>query len=689
MRITLLVIDVFHNLTINGFSLLLLFSIFLFVIVFKKFLSSYFVNYITCTGLSFVLFLHVNVFRLVCFNGNVYQSIPIKWIDGFNYFNVVSWQFFFDPISTIMSVLVVFISLLVHIYSIGYMKYDPNNKKFMAFLTLFTFFMLVLVVSKNLIQLFIGWEGVGLVSYLLINFWQTRINANKSALKAIVVNKVGDIAVFIAIGFLLCSFKTTDFVVISSIIEYTVPLFTIQVFSIFFSSFDVIALMLFIGAVGKSAQFGLHTWLPDAMEGPTPVSALIHAATMVTAGVFLVIRCSFIFDRSVYVLFIMSLLGALTALLAATTALFQNDLKKIIAYSTCSQLGYMITICGSSLYNLSFFHLVNHAFFKALLFLGAGVIIHNLNDEQDIRRMGGLGQIYPFVYVVMFIASCSLMGLPFLTGFYSKELIILAKWSTSITVIELFMSYILVFSAILTAMYSFRLLHLVFFGEFNGYRGVANNYHTPNLFLYSPLMILVMFSIFAGYCLNEIFIGFGTNVFQQFPVMNTPIGIIADVEFSKLYFKLSPLILSLLGAISYCFFLIWFRSNWPITTLSNIVDFYKFFNNKWHFDIIYERIVTRNFFYISKYLTINIERGLLELLFVTISKKFLNEKFKYVFIKYIAANGNLVSYMYYLSVGFILFAVGFKISSFFISIDLCIVLCGIFIIYIYNEIRND
>src|SRR3984957_5808820 len=434
MSPVMLCIEIFHNLTVNGFSLFLLFGIFIFVIAWKKFLSTYFVNYITCVGLLFVLLLHVNMFRLVCLGGNVYTSIPIKWIDGPNFFNIVSWEFIFDPISTIMSVLVVFISLLVHIYSIGYMKHDPNNKKFMAFLTLFTFFTLVLVVSKNLIQLFIGWEGVGLVSYMLINFWQTRVNANKSALKAIIVNKIGDIAVFIAIGLLLSTFKTTDFAVISAVIENTVPLFQIHLFTVAFSSFDLIAVMLFIGAIGKSAQLGLHTWLPDAMEGPTPVSALIHAATMVTAGVYMVARLSPLFEYAPMALAVVGVIGGTTCMFAASIGMAQNDIKRVIAYSTCSQLGYMFFAAGVSAYGVAMFHLFTHAFFKALLFLCAGSVIHAMSGEQDMRRMGGLWKKIPITYVLMWIGSLSLAGIPPFSGFFSKDSILAAAWASETAV---------------------------------------------------------------------------------------------------------------------------------------------------------------------------------------------------------------------------------------------------------------
>ena len=335
----------------------------------------------------------------------------------------VSFGLMFDSVTVMMLILVTTVSSLVHIYSTGYMEGDPHLQRFMSYLSLFTFFMVVLVTAENVLQLFIGWEGVGMCSYLLINFWYTRIKANKSAIKAMLINRVGDVC--IALGMFVCyyTFKSLDFTTMFALAPYCVN-DTILVLGQEINSITLIGILFLLGACGKSAQLGLHGWLPDAMEGPTPVSALIHAATMVTAGIFLLIRTSPLIEYSSLTLTLITIFGALTAFFAATVGLVQNDIKKVIAYSTCSQLGYMCFACGISNYNTSLFHLVNHGFFKALLFLSAGCVIHAMADEQDMRKLGGLIKAIPFTYSMMLIGSLSLMGFPFMTGFYSKDAIL-------------------------------------------------------------------------------------------------------------------------------------------------------------------------------------------------------------------------------------------------------------------------
>jgi proton-translocating NADH-quinone oxidoreductase chain L len=323
-----------------------------------------------------------------------------------------------------MLVLVVFVSLLVHLYSIDYMNGDPHIIRFLGYLSLFTFFMLMLVTSGNFVQLFLGWEGVGLSSYLLINFWYTRVQANKSAMKAIIVNRFGDFGIYFSLLVIFFFCKSFDFGVVFNLIQLLDAQDGITFLGFNINRVDFIVIFLFLGAIGKSAQLGLHTWLPDAMEGPTPVSALIHAATMVTAGVFVLIRSSPILEYSSSGLFLVSLIGGLTALFAGTVGLVQYDIKKVIAYSTCSQLGYMFFACGMSNYSVGLFHLFNHGFFKALLFLGAGSVIHALLDEQDMRKMGGLIKLMPLTYMAILVGSLSLTGFPFLTGFYSKEVVL-------------------------------------------------------------------------------------------------------------------------------------------------------------------------------------------------------------------------------------------------------------------------
>jgi NADH-ubiquinone oxidoreductase chain 5 len=329
----------------------------------------------------------------------------------------------FDSLTVVMLVVVTFISSLVHLYSTEYMINDPHLSRFMFYLSLFTFFMLILVSADNYVQMFVGWEGIGLCSYLLINFWFTRIQANKAAVKAMLMNRIGDFGLALGLLLIFTNFQSFDYcVVFGLVLKHENFLVNFLGFEV--ALLNVLAVLLFVGAVGKSAQLFLHTWLPDAMEGPTPVSALIHAATLVTAGVFLIVRSSLIFEFAPFALLIVTVFGAMTCFFAATTGLLQNDLKKVIAYSTCSQLGYMVFACGVSSYSVSVFHLANHAFFKALLFLGAGCVIHAVSDEQDMRKMGGLRKIIPFTYVMMLIGSFSLSGFPFLTGFYSKDVIL-------------------------------------------------------------------------------------------------------------------------------------------------------------------------------------------------------------------------------------------------------------------------
>ena len=425
----------------------------------------------------------------------------------------------FDSLTSTTLVVITSVSALVHIYSTGYMAEDPHIPRFMSYLSLFTFLMIVLVTSDNYVQLFIGWEGVGLCSYLLINFWLTRIKANKAAIKAMLINRVGDIGLVLAMLMILKEFGALEFSTISSLL--VTP-------NINKENVTIICLLLFLGAVGKSAQLGLHTWLPDAMEGPTPVSALIHAATMVTAGVFLIIRSGPLFEGSPLALTIVTILGALTAFFAATTGVVQNDLKKVVAYSTCSQLGYMVMVCGISNYSTSLFHLMNHAFFKALLFLSAGSVIHAVSDEQDMRKMGGLIKSIPFTYTMILIGSLSLMGFPYLTGFYSKDLILELTYDKYYIVFAYWLGS---FSALLTAFYSIRLIYLTFITNTNSKKEVLTGIHESSLNITIPLLLLALGSIFVGYLAKEITL---SNVIS--PIISNSAKVI-------------PLLFSLLGAI--------------------------------------------------------------------------------------------------------------------------------------------
>jgi NADH-ubiquinone oxidoreductase chain 5 len=453
----------------------------------------------------------------------------------------------------------------------------------MAYLSLFTFFMLMLITADNFIQLFLGWEGVGLCSYLLINFWFTRLQANKAAIKAMVINRVGDVGLALGVFSIFVVFKTCDYSVVFSLVPHVVGI-TYNFLGFEVDAISAIGLLLFVGAVGKSAQIGLHTWLPDAMEGPTPVSALIHAATMVTAGVYLIIRCSPLYEYSGVALTVITVFGALTAFIAGTIGLVQNDLKKVIAYSTCSQLGYMVFACGLSNYSVSMFHLINHAYFKALLFLSAGSVIHALNDEQDMRRMGGLLQVLPYTYVMILIGSLALMGFPFLTGFYSKDVILeiaYAKYSLHGT----FAHWLGVLSAGITAFYSFRLIYLTFISNPNGFKNAIQNAHDAPLPMAIPLFILCIGSLFVGYLTKDLFIGLGTPFWNNAIFIAPENLVMIDAEFIPTYIKWLPVIVSLFGAVSSMLVFHFFKNFlFEVCIKPFGRSVYIFLNRRWLFD---------------------------------------------------------------------------------------------------------
>ena len=568
------------------------------------------VCYITCFNLIFSFFISLGLFFEILTTGVSYKLTLMPWIfiDSLS----VNWSFCFDSLTAVMLIVVTFISSLVHIYSTEYMENDPHLFRFMSYLSLFTFFMLILVTSNNFLQMFLGWEGVGVASYLLINFWFTRIQANKAAIKAMLVNKIGDFFMLLAIFTIYFVFNSLDYDVVFSLAPLSINFKTI-IFGVEFYLLDMICILLLLGAMGKSAQLGLHTWLPDAMEGPTPVSALIHAATMVTAGVFLIIRCSFLFEFSQLTLNLIILVGSLTAFFAATVGLFQNDIKRVIAYSTCSQLGYMIFACGLSSYEVSIFHLSNHAFFKALLFLGAGSIIHAISDEQDMRKMGGLKNILPFSYSIMLIASLALIGFPFLTGFYSKDSILEVAYA-KYNFLGHFAYFLGTFAAFCTSFYSTRLLFLVFLAESNGNKQNIINAHEGTIRMTLPLLLLCFFSIFIGYLTKEIFIGFG-GFFWNFSIFIQPSNyLMIDIEFIDLFYKLLPLLVTLLAIILVYFNYI-FNSQKFYLLKKNVLfkSFYSFLNKKWYFDRLYNQYFTQNlisqsYFYAYK----NIDRGFIE-----------------------------------------------------------------------------
>jgi NADH-quinone oxidoreductase subunit L len=512
---------------------------------------------------------------------NKYNNYKIfTWIDSGDF--KVNWSINIDPLSSVMIVVVTFVSALVHIYSIGYMSKDPHKPRFMAYLSLFTFSMLSLVVSDNFLQLFFGWEGVGLCSYLLIGFWYKRNTANNAAIKAFIVNRVGDFGLAIGIFLIFFHFGTTNYSELFSMIPENAN----QKINFIIGEVNLISavcIFLFIGAMGKSAQFILHTWLPDAMEGPTPVSALIHAATMVTAGVFLVVRCSPIFEFSPLALNLVAIVGMLTAVFAASVALVQNDIKKVIAYSTCSQLGYMFFAAGVGAYHIAMFHLFTHAFFKALLFLGAGSVIHAFNDEQDIEKMGGVWKKIPYTTLFMLIGTLALTGFPFLSGFYSKDAIIEFAFLKGSSIGN-YVAVIGIFTAFLTSIYSWRLFLKTFFGEYKNKSIDIKKVHESPLTMTLPLLLLAIGSIAAGFIFKDIFIGqqssefWGNSIFfiEKIELENIPLWLVL----------LTPIIVLFAIPISYYLY----QKNTKV-----LEDFkktnsplYNFLLNKWYVDELYD-----------------------------------------------------------------------------------------------------
>nr|UAV89297.1 NADH dehydrogenase subunit 5 [Cladonema multiramosum] len=517
------------------------------------------VKIISCSLLLITTIVSYIIFIDVIFHDS------IVYFYAWNWFNVGLWSndvnFLFDKIVTSMLILVLTVSSLVHLYSTSYMDGDPHLPRFMSYLSLFTFFMVVLVTSNNIVQLFIGWEGVGLCSYLLINFWFTRIQANKAAVKAMILNKIGDIGVLLGMIILWTLVGSWQY---SSIFSNSNLLNDDKIIIL-------VGILLLLGVIGKSAQLGLHTWLPDAMEGPTPVSALIHAATMVTAGVFLIIRLSPLFESIPSVLLCIVIIGSLTAFFSSTIGLTQNDLKKVIAYSTCSQLGYMVLICGFSQYHLGLFHLINHGFFKALLFLSAGSIIHAIVDEQDFRKIGAVKSLIPFSYICIITGSISLMGLPFLTGFYSKDLIIEMIYGNHVYAFGLWLA---ILSASLTAFYSIRLAFYSFHSSFNGFRRSVKFVHEGLWNLWLPLLILLILSILGGYLLQF-------SIFKDYEPVLLPNSI-----------KFSALIVTCVGSLTAFILCYYTLLRWALIKFYWIQYFYSLTNGAWYFDKIWTKFIS-------------------------------------------------------------------------------------------------
>jgi NADH-ubiquinone oxidoreductase chain 5 len=516
----------------------------------------------------------------------------------------INWLFSFDSVSVTMLSIVSVVSFFIHIYSIYYMSGEPHQQRFFSFLSLFTFFMLVLVAGGNFLVLFLGWEGIGVSSYLLINYYYTRIASNKAAILAFNQNRVGDWILSVSFFMIIAIFGSLDFDIIFSLAPSINP-----------TLITIICILLFIGAGAKSAVLGLHSWLPGSMEAPTPVSSLLHAATLVTAGVYLLIRSSPLLEFSPTTLFFITIMGALTTIFAATSGMLQNDLKRIIAFSTISQLGYIFIAIGLSHYDFALLHITLHSAFKALLFLGAGCVIHSMANQQDIRKLGGLIYFLPFVYTVMLIGSLSLMALPWLSGFYSKDLILELAYSSY--TIKGYIAWIFgTLTAGITAWYSFRLITLTFFSTPSGPIKSYNHVHEPSLSAIIPLTFLSICSIFLGYITSEAFGGIGSDFFGNSIFIHPDHVSIIEAEFSlPLIIKLAPAILTVVGASAAILLYLLFPGFLFKLTNNNItIGLYTFFNGKYLLDIILNSYIIRGGMSLGYILSKYLDRGVFEYL---------------------------------------------------------------------------
>ena len=555
---------------------------------FGKYLGDRISEIITSLFVSISAVLALIVFYYVITQGYENNIVIASWFHSGSL--NVNWSVKVDALSAVMLVVVTLISSLVHIYSIGYMSRDPHKTRFMAYLSLFTFAMLTLVTSDNFLQLFFGWEGVGLCSYFLIGFWYKKDSANAAAIKAFIVNRVGDFGFALGIFLIFYLFGTVNYNEVFQQIPQNLNN-KLSFLGLHINSIDLICILLFIGAMGKSAQIFLHTWLPDAMEGPTPVSALIHAATMVTAGVFLVVRCSPIFEYSQLTLNIITVVGMSTAFFAATVALVQNDIKKIIAYSTCSQLGYMFFAAGVGAYNVAMFHLFIHAFFKALLFLGSGSVIHSFKDEQNINQMGGIWKKLPYTWVLMIIGTLALTGFPFLSGYYSKDAIIEYAYLRGNTA-GYYAVAVGIFTALLTSIYSWRLIFKTFHGTYNNEKLKINTMHESPFVMLIPLIILAIGSLFAGYFFKELFIGHSSS--NYFWTDSIKFLLPLSLDHPPLWIiYITPVIVILSIPFSYYLFV----KNKNITNwlVNENKPLYNFLLNKWYFDELYDFLFVKPF----------------------------------------------------------------------------------------------
>ena len=563
---------------------------------------------VSCGSLLLAAVLAVPMCYDVAVLGHVRDVDVFSWIRSGDL--DVMWSLRFDQLSAVMVTMVTWVSAMIHLYSIGYMAHDRSIQRFFSYLSIFTFFMLMLVTANNFVQMFFGWEGVGVASYLLIGFWYERPSAGAASIKAFVVNRVGDFGFALGIFAVFAAFGSVSFDPVFA----AVPAFagkSTMIGSWHFDHLTLICLLLFVGAMGKSAQLGLHTWLPDAMEGPTPVSALIHAATMVTAGVFMVCRLSPMFEYAPHALFVVTLVGASTAIFAATVGMVQNDIKRVIAYSTCSQLGYMFFAAGVSAYPAAMFHLITHAFFKALLFLSAGSVIHSMSDEQDLRKMGGLWRLIPITYGLMWIGSLALAGIPYFAGYFSKDAILESAFAAH-TGIGNYAFALGVAAAFLTAFYSWRLLYMAFHNKSRADHHTIEHVHESPYIMLVPMMVLAVGAILSGGLLFTHFVGEGSAEFWAKAILILPgHDALEGAEHVPAWVKAAPLVVGLTG-IAIATYLYLVRTELPAKIACVFRWIYLFFLNKWYFDELYDFLFVKPAFRLGRGLWLGGDKGVID-----------------------------------------------------------------------------
>ena len=629
---------------------------------------------ISSSSVIITTILAIIAFFEIGFNNNSVSISLFEWLRSES-FNIV-WNFQFDSLTVSMLIPVLIISSVVHIYSIGYMSSDPHNQRFFSYLNLFTFMMILLVTGNNYLLMFVGWEGVGVCSYLLISFWFTRIAANQSSISAFLTNRVGDCFLVIGMLTLLWTLGNLDYSTIFSLAPY-----------INANIVTIIGICLLLGAMAKSAQIGLHVWLPMAMEGPTPVSALIHAATMVTAGVYLLIRSSPLIEYSSTLLLICLWLGAVTTLASSMIGLFQGDIKKIIAYSTMSQLGMMVIAIGLSSYNVALFHLINHAFYKGLLFLGAGSVIQAVADNQDLRKYGGLIHWLPLTYSVILIASLSLVAFPFMTGFYSKDLILESAYG-QYQFPGIAAYFIAVVGAIFTTLYSVKILYLAFIANPNGSLNYYKNAHEGNIFMSLPLVILAIFSIYFGYLTKDIYVGLGSGFFNNNSIFIHPIHeVLISAEFGlSTIIKLLPFIFTILattGAIIILEFYPTLINNFKLSNLG--YNIFGFFNQRLLIELFYNKYIVNLTLKLGGQTTKVLDRGSIELV-----GPFGAEKLLLFISKAVSSlsTGMVTNYALFIIIGVIVYLLGGNFYLFNIDNVLLLSILIVSIVVTMVQIRN-